>query len=64
LRSLGLRLLFAILAAVLAWGVVARYFAGSGPMVHLAVGGALLAAAYAAVAECFGMGLVVAPWRA
>jgi O-antigen/teichoic acid export membrane protein len=63
-RSLGMRLLFAILAAVLAWSVVARYFAGNGPIVHLAVGGAVLAAAYAAMAECFGMGLVVAPWRA
>ena len=63
-RSLGMRLLFAIVAAVLAWSVVARYFAGSGPIVHLAVGGAVLAAAYAAIAECFGMGLVLAPWRA
>lgn len=63
-RSLGMRLLLAMVAAVLAWSVVARYFAGSGPIAHLAVGGAVLAAAYAAMAECFGMGLVLAPWRA
>lgn len=63
-RSLGMRLLLAIAAAVLAWSVVARYFAASGPIAHLAVGGAVLAAAYAAMAECFGMGLVLAPWRA
>jgi O-antigen/teichoic acid export membrane protein len=63
-RSLGLRLLLAVLAAALAWSVVGRYFAESGPMAHLAIGGAILAAAYAAMAECFGMGLVAAPWRA
>jgi hypothetical protein len=53
-----------MVAAVLAWSIVDRYFAGSEPIAHLAVGGAVLAAAYAAMAECFGMGLVLAPWRA
>jgi O-antigen/teichoic acid export membrane protein len=55
-RALGLRMLFAVLAAVLAWGTVARVFPASGPLVNLIVGGTVLAVAYAAIAELFGMG--------
>lgn len=55
-RTLGLLILFAALAAALAWSVVDRYFAASGPLVRLIVGGALLAAAYAGMAALAGMG--------
>ena len=54
-RTLGLVMLFAALAAVLAWAVVSRYFAASGPFVRLAAGGALLAAAYAAMVALAGI---------
>jgi len=54
-RTLGLLMLFAALAAVLAWAVVGRYFAESGPFVRLAAGGALLAAVYAAMVALSGM---------
>jgi len=54
-RTLGLVMLFAALAAVLAWAVVGRYFAESGPFVRLAAGGALLAAVYAAIVALSGM---------
>jgi len=54
-RTLGLLLLFAALAALLAWGMVARYFAASGPIVRLVVGGLVMGAAYASMAACLGM---------
>jgi peptidoglycan biosynthesis protein MviN/MurJ (putative lipid II flippase) len=55
-RALGLLMLFAALAAALAWGLVGRYFAASGPLVRVIVGGALLAVAYVAMVAPFGMG--------
>ncbi len=55
-RALGLLMLFAALAAGFAWGVTSLYFAASGPLVRLIVGGAFLAVAYAAMAASFGMG--------
>jgi O-antigen/teichoic acid export membrane protein len=55
-RALGLLILLAALAAGFAWGVTDLYFAASGPLVRLIAGGALLAAAYAAMAVSFGMG--------
>jgi O-antigen/teichoic acid export membrane protein len=54
-RTLGLLLLFAALAAVLAWGMVDRYYAASSPFVRLIVGGLLLAAAYASMAAWLAM---------
>ena len=54
-RTLGLLLLFAALAAVLAWGMVERYFAASAPLVRLIVGGLLLAAAYGSMAAWLAM---------
>jgi O-antigen/teichoic acid export membrane protein len=54
-RALGLLMLFAALAAMLAWAVIGRYFAESGPFVRLVAGGALLAAAYAAMVALVGI---------
>jgi O-antigen/teichoic acid export membrane protein len=61
-RTLGLRMLFAVLAAALAWTVVGRWLAASGPLVHLIAGGGVLAATYAAMAEL--LRTPAAPWRA
>jgi O-antigen/teichoic acid export membrane protein len=47
--TFGRRLLFAGLAAALAWGIVDLFFAASGPVIHLIAGGATLAVAYAAM---------------
>ena len=47
--------LFAILGALLAWGVDVLVFAASGPLVRMLVGGAVLASAYAAAAALSGM---------
>jgi len=55
-RVLGLTILSAALAAALAWGIAGRYFAASGPLDRLIVGGALLAAAYGAMHVWCGMG--------
>lgn len=55
-RTLGLLMLFAAVAAVLAWGMVASSFAASGPLVRLSLGGALLALAYGALHALFGRG--------
>ena len=55
-RTLGLLILFAVLAAALAWSMVDRYFAGSGPLVRLIIGGTLFAGPYAAMAALAGMG--------
>jgi len=55
-RSLGLLLLSAALAALLAWCIAGLYFGTSAPLVRLAVGGAVLAAGYAAVAALLGVG--------
>jgi O-antigen/teichoic acid export membrane protein len=55
-RTLGLLILFAALAAAIAWSMVDRYFAASGALVRLIVGGALLAAVYAAMAAWVGIG--------
>jgi O-antigen/teichoic acid export membrane protein len=54
-RALGLLILFAAMAAAFAWGVTDLYFASAGPLVRLTVGGASLAAAYAAMMALFGM---------
>jgi O-antigen/teichoic acid export membrane protein len=58
-RTLGLLVLFSALAATLSWGIVGRYFAMGEPMVRLAVGGAILAAAYGAMAALSGTGRLV-----
>lgn len=55
-RSLGLLLLSAALAAILAWCIVVLYFGTSAPLVRLAVGGAVLAAGYAVMAALLGVG--------
>ena len=55
-RSLGLLLLSAALAALLAWCIAGLYFGTSAPLVRMAVGGAVLAAGYAAVAALLGVG--------
>ncbi|MGE5946934.1 MAG: lipopolysaccharide biosynthesis protein [Betaproteobacteria bacterium] len=47
--------LFAVLGALLAWGVDALYFAASGPLVRMLAGGAVLASAYAAAAALSGL---------
>jgi O-antigen/teichoic acid export membrane protein len=62
-RVLGVLLLFAALAALPAWFMVRHYFSANGALVHLAVGGAVLAATYAALLACTGMsggGLITA----
>jgi len=63
-RTLGLLLLLAALAAVLAWAMVDRYYAASSPLVRLIVGGLLLAAAYASMAAWLAMrrGWLRATW--
>jgi O-antigen/teichoic acid export membrane protein len=48
-RSLLTALAFAAATATLAWVIVARIYADSGPLVRLAAGGAVFALAYAAV---------------
>jgi O-antigen/teichoic acid export membrane protein len=55
-RILGLFILFAVFSAGVAGSLVDRYFPASGPLVRLIVGGALLAATYAAMAALAGMG--------
>jgi O-antigen/teichoic acid export membrane protein len=55
-RTLGLLILFAALAAAIAWSMAERYFTASGPLVRLIFGGGLLAAVYVAMAALVGMG--------
>lgn len=55
-RTLGLWMLFALVAAALAWGLVGRYFAASGPLARLIAGGTLLALVYTALAQLSGIG--------
>ena len=55
-RTLGMLILFAALAAAIAWTMVDRYLAAGGALVRLIVGGALLAAVYAAMAAWVGIG--------
>jgi len=55
-RPLGERLLFAVVAGALARTLVGQYFAASATIVHLAVGGVVVAAAYATMAELLGTG--------
>lgn len=55
-RSLGQLMLSAALAAILAWCIVVLYFGTSAPLVRLAVGGAVLAVGYGAVAVLLGVG--------
>jgi O-antigen/teichoic acid export membrane protein len=54
--TLGLLMLFAALSAAFAWSVVGRYFAANAPLVRLMVGGALLAAVYAAMVALLALG--------
>jgi O-antigen/teichoic acid export membrane protein len=49
-RALGLSMLFAALAAALAWAVTQRFFALAGPGARMIAGGAVMAVAYAAMA--------------
>lgn len=46
-RGLGLALGYALVSALVAWGVTERYFYGEGAIVRLVAGGAVLAGAYA-----------------
>jgi O-antigen/teichoic acid export membrane protein len=55
-RALGSRMLPAMLAGALAWGITGLFSAASGPLVRVIVGGAALAAAYAAMTDLFGAG--------
>src|SRR5882672_4764548 len=55
-RTIGALILFAALAAAFAWSIVGRYFAASGPLVRLMVGGALLAAVYASMLALLARG--------
>jgi len=55
-RTLGLLILFAALAAAIAWSMAERYFTASGPLARLIFGGGLLAAVYVAMAALVGMG--------
>jgi len=55
-RTLGLLILLAALASAVAWNMVDRYFAASGPLVHLIAGGVLLAIVYVVMAASFGIG--------
>src|ERR1700704_1271872 len=55
-RTLGLLILFAALAAAIAWSIVALYFSASGPLARVIVGGTLVAAVYAAMAASIGIG--------
>ena len=55
-KTLALLVLFAALATLLAWGVVVLCVARSGPLVHVLVGGATLASAYAAMGALSDMG--------
>lgn len=48
-RSLGLSMLFAALAAALAWVATDRFFAASGPLARVIAGGAVMALAYASM---------------
>jgi O-antigen/teichoic acid export membrane protein len=62
-RALATLLAFAALATLPAWFMVRQYFSASGALVHLAVGGMVLLAAYAALLACTGMsagGLITA----
>ena len=54
-RTLALLLLFAVLAALLSWGLVTRYFAGSFPLIRLLAGGLILAATYASMTAWLGV---------
>ncbi|MEO8716791.1 MAG: oligosaccharide flippase family protein [Burkholderiales bacterium] len=54
-RTLALLILFAIVAALLAWSTVALYFAASGALVRMLAGGIVLASAYAALAAASGL---------
>jgi O-antigen/teichoic acid export membrane protein len=56
--TLTLLALFAILAALLAWGVAGRYHAASGPLFAMLVGGATLACAYVAMVMLSGRGRI------
>jgi O-antigen/teichoic acid export membrane protein len=55
-RTLGLTILFAALSAALAWGLVGRFFAANGPLIHLTVGAMVLAIAYGTMQTLFGVG--------
>jgi O-antigen/teichoic acid export membrane protein len=65
-RVLGLLMLFAALAAVLAWSLSGRYLAGEAPLLRAVAGGLLVAAAYAALvaASARGRGWIAALCRA
>lgn len=49
-KTIAMLLLFAAVAAVLAWGMVVRFFPASGLLTRLLVGGATLTSAYVAIA--------------
>jgi O-antigen/teichoic acid export membrane protein len=55
-RALGLLALLAVLAAASAWSIAGRYFAASGPLARVIVGGVLMAAVYAGMAALLGLG--------
>lgn len=53
-RTLGVLIAFAALSALAAWAAVGHYFAGSGPLLRLIVGVAVLTAVYAVLHGLFG----------
>lgn len=53
-KTLALLALFSIVATVLAWAVSVLYFAGTGPIVRILVGGVVLVSGYAAMATLSG----------
>jgi len=55
-RALRRLLLFAALAAALAWGTVGRFLGASAPLVRLALGAAVLAGAYGTMQVLSGLG--------
>jgi O-antigen/teichoic acid export membrane protein len=67
-RSLALWILFAVLAALFAWSMVAAWFAASGAFVRVMAGGIFMAGAYGLLQGLFGIGrerlyAAVAGWR-
>jgi len=53
-KTLALLALFSIVASLLAWAVSVLYFAGTGPIVRILVGGVVLVSGYAAMVTLSG----------
>jgi O-antigen/teichoic acid export membrane protein len=55
-RSLGLWILFGVVAALCAWSVAAHYAASAGPLARVMIGAACMAAVYGLLQGLFGVG--------